>query len=226
MRDIVRWSAGAVSGLALFFGVFSLSLLNFNGGLAYCVFLNQRYVCGPYALQIVVEPQPDSLALQFAVPLLALALVVGLPLWISIPLSAERRGRTIRALLMIIALLATALLTVDMIILLSQIGPLSAPQVVCLSDGSGGAYACYRGGRALLLALAGTGGASLVGALLAGTPAWVIALVQTARWRRWGWFAAVLLFSPIAALLYACFGPSQPMRSAAARSTPAVAPTL
>jgi hypothetical protein len=38
--------------------------------------------------------------------------------------------------------------------------------------------------------------------------AWIIGLVQTAQLRRWGWFVAVLLISPLGSLLYGVAGPT------------------
>ena len=48
---------------------------------------------------------------------------------------------------------------------------------------------------------------------LAGTlailAAFVLGLIKTAQIRRWGWFVAVLLLSPLGSLLYGIAGPSE-----------------
>jgi len=48
----------------------------------------------------------------------------------------------------------------------------------------------------------------LAGAL-AALVAWIMGLITTARLRRWGWFVAVLLISPLGSLLYGLAGPAQ-----------------
>ena len=48
----------------------------------------------------------------------------------------------------------------------------------------------------------------LAGAL-AAVVAWILGLFATARVRRWGWFVAVLLISPLGSLLYGLAGPTQ-----------------
>jgi hypothetical protein len=48
----------------------------------------------------------------------------------------------------------------------------------------------------------------LAGAL-AALMAWILGLFATARVRRWGWFVAVLLLSPLGSLLYGLAGPTQ-----------------
>ena len=48
----------------------------------------------------------------------------------------------------------------------------------------------------------------LAGAL-AALVAWVMGLITTAHLRRWGWFVAVLLISPLGSLLYGLAGPTQ-----------------
>ncbi len=48
----------------------------------------------------------------------------------------------------------------------------------------------------------------LAGAL-AALVAWIMGLITTAHIRRWGWFVAVLLISPLGSLLYGLAGPAQ-----------------
>ena len=45
--------------------------------------------------------------------------------------------------------------------------------------------------------------------VLAALVAWILGLITTARMRRWGWFVAVLLISPLGSLLYGLAGPTQ-----------------
>lgn len=224
MRDILRRLAGAVAGLALFCAVVSVSLLNGYAGLEPCDPRNPAFSsCAPNLQQLIISSPQDALALRFAPWLLALALIIGLPVWVATPLRAERRGGSIRTVMLVVALLATGLLMVDCIILYSQMSQADTSRV-CLSDASGAPIACFTGALARLVALAGLGAGPLAGALLAGLPAWVMTLVQAARWRRWGWFVVVLLLSPVASLLYASFGPSGP--ASAARITPTPAPAF
>jgi hypothetical protein len=48
----------------------------------------------------------------------------------------------------------------------------------------------------------------LAGAL-AALVAWIMGLITTVHLRRWGWFVAVLLISPLGSLLYGLAGPTQ-----------------
>lgn len=48
-----------------------------------------------------------------------------------------------------------------------------------------------------------------VAGALAALAAWILGLITTARVRRWGWFVAVLLLSPLGSLLYGLAGPTQ-----------------
>jgi len=48
-----------------------------------------------------------------------------------------------------------------------------------------------------------------VAGALAALVAWILGLLTTARVRRWGWFIAVLLLSPLGSLLYGLAGPTQ-----------------
>ena len=52
----------------------------------------------------------------------------------------------------------------------------------------------------IVLYLAGT---------LAVLAAFVLGLVKTAQIRRWGWFVAILLLSPLGSLLYGIAGPTE-----------------
>jgi hypothetical protein len=156
-----------------------------------------------------------SAPFSLALPLLALAFLFGAPVWVATPILAMRRGSSARLAIMIVSLLATALLFVDLVIALTQ-APLFIATGVCLTASISATGACYTGTQGALVALLGAGWAPLAGALLVSAPAWVMALTQTARWRQWGWFVAVLFLSPVATLLYALFGAERPARIAPA----------
>jgi hypothetical protein len=47
----------------------------------------------------------------------------------------------------------------------------------------------------------------LAGAI-AALMAWILGMIRTAQLGRWGWFAAVLLISPLGSLLYGLAGPT------------------
>lgn len=44
---------------------------------------------------------------------------------------------------------------------------------------------------------------------IAGTVAWIGAIVRAAKMQTWGWFVVVLLFHALGALIYAIAGPSE-----------------
>jgi hypothetical protein len=52
------------------------------------------------------------------------------------------------------------------------------------------------------------GFALYLGGVIAAIVAWVMGLIKTARIRRWGWFAAVLLLPVLGSLLYGVAGPT------------------
>jgi hypothetical protein len=66
----------------------------------------------------------------------------------------------------------------------------------------------------LLGCMSSTGGAVDIGLVLylggvmAAIVAWAVGLIETARTRRWGWFAAVLLLPALGSLLYGLAGPT------------------
>lgn len=217
MKSLLMWVGGAVSGIALICASFSLMAVQSYPfatiGTPECEANPTLYGCGlpPNAFSVpsnkamLVWLPLNSPFVMYASALLALGLVVGLPVWLILALRGERRGSSPRAPIMVSALLATGALTIIACILLAQGGSLAAPSV-CYGGVTGAPIACYSGTRGYLLALAGAGGPTILGALLLGAPAWVMTLVRAARLRQWGWFTAALFLAPVAPLLYSAFG--------------------
>lgn len=202
------WILGTISGLLLIYGAMCLSLAGGYSAMGPCLGPPMGMCPGGAGPSLVTVSLPlNSDPIMFAVPILALAFLTGLPVWIRTPIRAERRRASAHMAILIVSLCASALLMVDLIIILSEMS-LFGGSTVCLASVTGQASACFSGMQGLLLALVGVGWAPVAGAVVAGAPAWVMALTQTARWRQWGWFVAALLFSPVAALLYAFFGSS------------------
>jgi hypothetical protein len=211
VKRVATWVLGSISALLLIYGVACLSLVSGYTALGPTCMPPPGNRCLPGITpdQVSIAPLLNSGPLTFALPLLALALVIGAPVWIGAVVRADRRGSSAQPLILVVSLLASALLIVDLFILFSELSPLSGAPA-CVGGAASQAPTCFTGTRGLLVALAGIGWGPLAGAILAGAPAWVMALTQTARWRQWRWFAAVLLLSPVAVAVYALFGPQRP----------------
>src|SRR5258708_39723085 len=136
--------------------------------------------------------------------LVLLAILIGLPAWIGGPILAQRRGASSRTAILIVAIIASALGIVGLVAVVLISPALATPETCISSTGPG--FPCFSGGQAKLVALLGIGFGPLLASLLMGMPAWVMALTETTRRKHWGWFVVVLLFSPIAAMLYGFLG--------------------
>jgi hypothetical protein len=204
---VVARILGTISALSLICGVFCISLTSGYSAEGGCLGVPLGMCPNENGSGLViVSLSLSSASLRLAIPLLALAFLAGLPVWILAPIRAERRRASARTAIQIVSLLASALLMIDVIIVLSEMSLYGAAKI-CLGSETG---TCFTGAAGTLALLINIGWGPLAGALIAGAPAWVMTLTQTARWRQWGWFVAALLFSPVAALLYAAFGPGRP----------------
>jgi predicted lysophospholipase L1 biosynthesis ABC-type transport system permease subunit len=149
-----------------------------------------------------------------------LAILIGLPAWIGGTILAQRRGASSRTAILIVSLIASALGIVGLVAVVLISPALATPETCINSTGSG--FPCFYGGQAKLVALLGIGFRPLLASLLVGMPAWVMALTETTRRKHWGWFVAVLLCSPIAAMLYGFLG-TQPHPPAVPPAAPLAA---
>jgi hypothetical protein len=152
--------------------------------------------------------------------LVLLAILIGLPAWIGGPILAQQRGSSSRTAMLIVAILASAVGIVGLVAVLVLSPALATPET-CINP-IGPDAPCFHGGQAKLVALLGIGLEPLLASLILGMPAWVMALTETTRRKLWGWFAVVLLFSPIAAMLYGFLGP-QPQPTAGSLASPLAA---
>lgn len=208
MNRVVVWVLGVISGVLLFFSVMSLTLgAGGYGASSSCSSPGPDPApCTPTLQQVYVGESlrwdgPLSAILIF----LLLAILIGLPAWIGSPILAQRRGSSSRAAILIVSIIASAFLIVSVVSLF--ISPAFATPETCLA--SSDPQICFYGAQATLVAALGIGLPLLLMSLLIGMPAWVMALTETARHRRWRWFVVVLLFSPIAAMLYGFLGGRQ-----------------
>ena len=235
MNRVAIWILGLISSALLVFG--SWMFAGASGGYGFsgagscaapggpCTEVVQQASVNLPGLWMYTGPGRGMLALI----LITLAVLMGLALWIGEPLLALKRGSSSRTAILILALLTTALLIASVVSSLRGAGQvLSAPQVCIGGPGvplySGAPY-CYSGAHAYWLGVLGVTWPGITASLLLTTPVWVMTLTLTARLKQWGWFVAVFLFSPIAALLYACFGAGRPATPAgAAPIGPAIAP--
>jgi hypothetical protein len=222
MNRVAVWILGSISGFLLVSSVLTLSTVAGYGysTMSSCTSTDGS-LCAPVAQQSTLTLlAPTSLTSgpgAFALTIIALAVLIGLPAWIGSPILALRRGSSARTTILIVAVIASALLIISVVVIPLTSSVLHA-QDVCLGNSSVNSSVtntlsspalpsnCYTGDQAFWIALAGITLPPTAVALLLGMPAWIMTLTQTARLKQWGWFVAALLFSPIAALLYAFFG--------------------
>ncbi len=200
MNRVAVWILGAISGIMLFFGLVMISGVGIGSNSDCTSYGTNPPPCTPILQQITIAYPLGGGALTF----LLLAILIGLPAWIASPILAQRRGSSARTVILIVSIIASAFMVVSLITPFVSSPALTSPQT-CLAL-AGPSQTCYYGDQAKLAALIGIGIAPLLASLLLGLPAYVMALTETARRKRWGWFAAVLVFSPIAAMLYGFFG--------------------
>lgn len=215
MNRVVVWILGVISGVILFYGLVMFGLM--AGGYGVSSGCSSSGLnpppCTPTLQQVTVGGSLGGGGAASGLPLLLLAILIGLPAWIGSPILAQRRGSSSRTAILIVSILASALAIVS--VASAFFSPALATPETCI--GPANPPMCFYGSQATLVALAGIGLPPLLVALLAGMPAWVMGLTETARRGRWGWFTAILLCSPIAAMLYGFLG--------ARREPPAAAPT-
>ena len=216
MNRVATWILGTISGLLLAFGALALTTMSGYGISSICASYNDQ-PCTPTIQQVTVSLPSLSGPASLVLILFTLAVLIGLPAWIATPILAVRRGSSARTAILVIAVIATALLIVSVAVIPLSSQVFSAPEV-CLNSSDpmsmNQTQTCFTGTQAFWVALVGISWGPIALALIVGAPAWVMALTQTARWRQWGWFVATLLFSPLAALLYAFFGASRPTPAA------------
>ena len=235
MNRIAIWILDLISSVLLVYGCWMFA--GASGGYGWsgagscvapgvrCTTEVQQAIVNLPGLWMYTRPGGGMLALI----LITLAVLIGLAAWIGEPVRALKRGSSSRTAILILALLTTALLIASVVISLRGAGlVLNAPEVCIGGWGVSiyeGAPNCYVGAHAYWLGVLGVTWPGITASLLLTTPVWVMTLTLTARLKQWGWFVAVFLFSPIAALLYACFGAGRPATPAsAAPISPAIAP--
>jgi hypothetical protein len=219
MYRFLKWSGTQATRLVLSLGWIVSTALLYAGVYGFSLLAprapSQGEVCLPAPCGDTPNPPTQfifhpidwaSPVFQHAVWLLALALVIGLPVWIATVVRTHNSGKYPQLALMITSILASCLLIGDMAVAFLQAS--AVPNVpVCFGSATG---TCFSGAIGALAAIVGFGWIPWLGAIVAGTPAWIMALLQTARWRQRNWFVAIFLLSPIAAALYEIFGADKP----------------
>jgi hypothetical protein len=130
------------------------------------------------------------------------------PTWIATVTHGFKSRNNPQAAILVTGILATGLFVVNLGVAYSLAESLHNTSV-CFSSTAGPCFSGLWGG---LAAIFGFGWIPFVGAIIAGTPAWVMALIQTARWRQWLWFWRIFFLSPFAAAAYVLFGADKPGR--------------
>ena len=215
------WILGTISGLILVYGISLVSFTGFGISRSCASTGVNPAPCTPVLQQAVVDSPLVNPLVWVGLVVVLLAALIGLPAWIGGPISAERRGSSSRTANLVVSIVASALFLVTLLTTFVLSPALATPET-CISS-TAPDFPCFYGVQAKLVAVFGVSFGMVRASLLIGVPAWVMALTETGRHRRWEWFAAVLLLSPFAAMLYAFFGGQQ--RPPAAAVAPAVAPT-
>ncbi|MGO8950097.1 MAG: hypothetical protein ACLQUY_21060 [Ktedonobacterales bacterium] len=205
MNRVAVWILGSISGIILFFGIFSFSVFGYGATSGCTSYGDNPPPCTPTLQQVVIgNPLAGSPGFSSGLMIVLLAILIGLPAWIGGTILAQRRGSSSRTAILIVSVLASALGIVSLVSVFLTTPALATPET-CINSTSPGSP-CFYGGPAKLVALLGIGFAPLLASLLIGMPAWVMALTETTRRKQWGWFVAVLLVSPIGAMLYGFLG--------------------
>lgn len=197
MSRIAIWVLSTISGVLL---VSSCLLLATSVG------YSSSGSCTGDGCQLVLSQMEFNFAplLQVAGPFLLLAVLIGLPAWIASPIMAARREDSSKTPILILSIVAAALLAMVVYVLLTS--PALATPVVCFRT-TNQSSTCVTGSQARTLAALGVSVGPLLLSIIAGLPAWIIGLTRTLYTRRWGWFVAILLLSPVAGVLYGFLGP-------------------
>jgi hypothetical protein len=205
VNRVAVWILGTMSGIILFFGIFSVGTFGYGAASGCTSYGDNPPPCTPTLHQVIINnPLAGGPLFLPGLVLVLLAILIGLPAWIGGPILAQRRGSSSRTAILIVSLIASALGIVGLVAVLLISPALATPETCIGSTGPGSL--CFSGGQAKLVALLGIGFGPLLASLLLGMPAWVMALTETTRRKLWGWFVVVLLVSPIGAMLYGFLG--------------------
>lgn len=170
------------------------------------------YPCAPFLPPLTLTVPTIGPLLSNGLLVLLLALLIGLPAWIIGPKLAYRRGATARTPLLIASLPASACAILAVVSVLARYPILFATETCVLAPQPPNQPAadpwCMYGFMAVVFAILGVASLPLLAACLLTLPLWVMGLTETDRQQRWGWFIAVLFFSPVATALYGLFGGS------------------
>lgn len=208
-RDTV-WQLGTISGILLLIGIMMVGVPGSYYVSTDCAWFGPgpEPPCAYLKLQRITFANQLGGGVLFSAGLkvLLLAILIGLPAWIASPILAQRRESSARIAILIVSIISSAFVIIRLVTSLTS--PMLSTPATCLGY-IAASQQCFYGDLAKLVALLGIGFAPVLASLFMGMPAWVMALTETTLRKRWGWFVAVLFFSPIAAMLYGLFG-SQP----------------
>ena len=107
------WILGTISGIILFYGISFVGVFGSGYGTSSgCVsYGGNPSPCTPTLQQVTINPLAGSARffLGFIIPLLLLAILIGLPAWIGGPILAQRRGSSSRTAILVVSIIASAL---------------------------------------------------------------------------------------------------------------------
>lgn len=170
------------------------------------------YPCTPVLATLALTVPSGGPLFSNGLLILLLALLMGLPAWIIGPKLARRRGASARAPILIASLPASACAILAAISVLARYPVLAATETCFWPPQPPNQPAadppCMYGYMAVILAILGVAALPLLATCILTLPAWVMGLTEADGQQRWGWFVAVLFFSPVAATLYGLFGGS------------------
>lgn len=170
------------------------------------------YPCTPFLPPLTLTVPTGAALFSNGLLILLLALLMGLPAWIIGPKLARRRGASARTPILIASLPASACAILAAISVLARYPVLAATETCFWPPQPPNQPAadppCMYGYMAVVLAILGVAALPLLATCILSIPAWVMGLAEADGQQRWGWFIAVLFFSPVATALYGLFGGS------------------
>lgn len=229
VSSVMIWGLWLIAELLLGYDVLLINMQS-QIGLTGCTVgtgeISQLPSCAPLLPPLTLTVPTGGPLFSNGLLVLLLAILVGLPAWITGPNLARRWGASARLALLITSAPASVCAAFSVVSLLIRYPVLTATETCFwqpqLPNQPVADPWCTFGGSAQMMAIFSVAFLPLLATCLFTIPAWVMGLTETDRQQRWRWYFAVLFLSPFAATLYGLFGGNSqpPAPTPAAASSP------